>query len=83
MILVAGLIVTENSGVVFSASRRSSTIPMTETRWNGSDINGSGELEEIYSQKAPENSVVIPDNFFLKYTMVDSQDSIAINYTMR
>ncbi|CAG9410359.1 TPA: secretin and TonB N-terminal domain-containing protein [Providencia alcalifaciens] len=75
--------VTENSGVVFSASRRSSTIPMTVTGGTGVTLNGEGQLEEIYSPEGTRKQRRDSDNFFLKYTMdLTPRDSVdlSINY---
>ncbi len=49
--------VSENSGLVFSASRRSSTIPMTATGGTGVTLNSSGNwkrfirLKELVNKK--------------------------------
>ncbi|MTC61287.1 TonB-dependent receptor plug domain-containing protein [Providencia rustigianii] len=74
--------VTENSGVVFSASRRSSTIPMTVTGGAGAVIE-NGEVEMTEFASGSKNQHRTSDNYFLKYSIdlsdVNSLD-LSANY---
>src|SRR5699024_2739204 len=74
--------VTENSGVVFSASRRSSTIPMTVTGGAGAVIE-NGEVEMTEFSSGSKNQHRTSDNYFLKYSIdlsdVNSLD-LSANY---
>lgn len=74
--------VTENSGVVFSASRRSSTIPMTVTGGE-SFVLENNTIEPIYSDSGKKNQRRTSDNYFLKYSMNLSEKSsldLSANY---
>lgn len=61
--------VTDNSGLLFSASRRSSTIPMYTTGGEGVILNEAGEFEMIETGAGRRNQKRVSDNFFLKYSM--------------
>lgn len=74
--------VTENSGVVFSASRRSSTIPMTVTGGEAFVLENN-TIEPIYSDSGKKNQRRTSDNYFLKYSMNLSEKSsldLSANY---
>ncbi|WP_272522895.1 secretin and TonB N-terminal domain-containing protein [Providencia sp. PROV202] len=74
--------VTENSGVVFSASRRSSTIPMTVTGGEAYVLENN-KIEPIYSDSGKKNQRRTSDNYFLKYSMNLSEKSsldLSANY---
>ncbi|WP_265694012.1 secretin and TonB N-terminal domain-containing protein [Providencia rustigianii] len=74
--------VTENSGVVFSASRRSSTIPMTVTGGEAFILENN-TVEPIYSNSGKKNQHRTSDNYFLKYSMNLSEKSsldLSANY---
>lgn len=74
--------VTENSGVVFSASRRSSTIPMTVTGGEAYVLENN-TVEPIYSDSGKKNQRRTSDNYFLKYSMNLSEKSsldLSANY---
>ncbi|WP_272534830.1 secretin and TonB N-terminal domain-containing protein [Providencia sp. PROV212] len=74
--------VTENSGVVFSASRRSSTIPMTVTGGEAFVLENN-TIKPIYSDSGKKNQRRTSDNYFLKYSMNLSEKSsldLSANY---
>ncbi len=60
---------TENSGLIFSASRRSSDIPMYTTGGEGVILNDNGELELINKSAGNRSQRRISDNYFLKYSL--------------
>ncbi|EKT55389.1 secretin and TonB N-terminal domain-containing protein [Providencia burhodogranariea] len=74
---------SENSGIVFSASRRSSTIPMTVTGGDSAIIGENNQLELIdfpYGEKKQRRT---SDNYFLKYSIDLSEKSsldLSANY---
>ncbi|EMH6403232.1 TonB-dependent receptor [Providencia rettgeri] len=70
--------VSENSGLVFSASRRSSTIPMTLANDGAAMINGDGELEMTDGLTGKKDQKRISDNYFLKYT-IDLSDKSSLD----
>ncbi|EFE53011.1 TonB-dependent receptor plug domain protein [Providencia rettgeri DSM 1131] len=70
--------VSENSGLVFSASRRSSTIPMTLANDGAAMINGNGELEMTDGLTGKKDQKRISDNYFLKYT-IDLSDKSSLD----
>ncbi len=59
---------TDNSGIVFSASRRSSTIPMYTTGGDGVILTPEGKLEHIQGKAGNRNQKRTSDNYFLKYS---------------
>nr|WP_314265187.1 TonB-dependent receptor plug domain-containing protein [uncultured Moellerella sp.] len=66
--------VSDNSGIVFSASRRSSDIPMTMTGGEAVIID-NGELVSVESPSGKRSQKRISDNYFLKYSVDLSERS--------
>ncbi|MEX0425060.1 TonB-dependent receptor plug domain-containing protein [Providencia rettgeri] len=74
--------VSENSGIVFSASRRSSTIPMTVTGGEAFVLENN-QVEPIFSDSGKKNQRRTSDNYFLKYSLDLSDKSsldLSANY---
>ncbi|MDD9341091.1 MAG: TonB-dependent receptor plug domain-containing protein [Providencia heimbachae] len=74
--------VSENSGIVFSASRRSSTIPMTVTGGEAFVLENN-TIEPIFSDSGKKNQRRTSDNYFLKYSVDLSEKSsldLSANY---
>ena len=74
--------VSENSGIVFSASRRSSTIPMTTTGGEAYVIENN-QIEPISASAGKKNQRRTSDNYFLKYSADLSEKSsldLSANY---
>ncbi len=74
---------TDNSGIVFSASRRSSTIPMYTTGGDGIIIDGNGDLQQVEGAPGNRNQKRTSDNYLLKYSIDLSDRSsfdISANY---
>lgn len=74
--------VSENSGLVFSASRRSSTIPMTVTGGEAFVLENN-QVEPIFSDSGKKNQRRTSDNYFLKYSLDLSDKSsldLSANY---
>ncbi|MBI6203756.1 secretin and TonB N-terminal domain-containing protein [Providencia rettgeri] len=74
--------VSENSGLVFSASRRSSTIPMTVTGGEAFVLENN-QIEPIFSDSGKKNQRRTSDNYFLKYSLDLSDKSsldLSANY---
>ncbi|MGJ3355492.1 secretin and TonB N-terminal domain-containing protein [Providencia sp. Je.9.19] len=74
--------VSENSGLVFSASRRSSTIPMTVTGGEAFVLENNS-IEPIFSDSGKKNQRRTSDNYFLKYSVDLSEKSsldLSANY---
>lgn len=61
--------VTDNSGIVFSASRRSSTIPMVITGGESAYLDSNNQPQAAYFQAGNKNQRRTSDNFFLKYSL--------------
>lgn len=76
--------ITDNTGIVFSASRRTSDIPMFTTGGGGIIINGEDQLEHIEQAPGNRNQQRTSDNFFLKYSWNISEKSsldLSANYS--
>ncbi|MCG9535125.1 TonB-dependent receptor [Providencia huaxiensis] len=75
--------VSENSGLVFSASRRSSTIPMTVTGGDSAILGDNNQLEWADFSYGKKNQRRTSDNYFLKYSVDISGEStldLSANY---
>lgn len=59
---------TENTGLIFSASRRESTIPMMVSAEGGIIHTPDGELEQIEQTPHYRDQTRTSDNYFLKYS---------------
>ncbi|WP_300000309.1 TonB-dependent receptor [uncultured Cedecea sp.] len=70
--------VSENSGLVFSASRRNSTIPMTVTGGEGPIFVDNGQIEIVEFDGGTKKQHRTSDNFFLKYSL-DVSDRTSVD----
>lgn len=59
---------TENTGLIFSASRRESTIPMMVNSAGGFVHVGNNQLEQVEQSAGYRDQTRTSDNYFLKYS---------------
>ncbi len=59
---------TDNTGIIFSTSRRESTIPMMISTSGGIIHNANGELEHLEQSPHYKDQTRTSDNYFLKYS---------------